>query len=108
MRPKNYKIKLPIHASRALAEILEKVIVEERQADTATKIMLSGMAEVLWTLRKKLLDQQPTTKLQLSTTQALAMQCLYEYYIEPVGCHTGYLESHLRRVANEVHQQYFN
>lgn len=103
---KKYKVKLKQEACTGLIAIIEKIIQEEVIADTCTKVMLAGLEEVLRLVKKKTLDFSTVYKFTFSSTQALALQCLYEYYVEPHGRLTGYLENHLRRIANEVHQQY--
>ncbi len=103
---KKYKVKLSSDAANALVSLIENVLMHEKADDVATKLSLCGMSEVLTLLKKKLIEYSTYYKMQLSPVQAHSMQLLYEYYVEPNGCMTGYLENYLRRIANEVHQKY--
>lgn len=103
---KKFKTKFSYDMAVNISTILEKIIREEKDQDAGTRLMLSGFAEVMLIVRKKLIEYQREYKLTFTPVQAHALRLLYTEYIATNGNNNGYMENRLLLISNEIHQQF--
>lgn len=104
---KKYKVTLNGDAMLALCRLLQHIVETEGVADCAQKMHFSALAEVMQAVKKKLLVYSSRYKMTLTATQALAMQLLYEDYVQDENRQeVGYLENQLRMIAEDVNQKF--